>query len=195
MHLVQTTRFSRRNLPHWEVERGRYFVTVRCAGSLPEEALARVTAIQQKLAEIAPRSASFVAFQRRYFATVEQYLDSARVGPLVDPRAANAVVAELQGLERSEAFVPHFSILPNHWHALIAPHRGSELASVMKTVKGRSARAIRLAIGGTGSVWQREWFDRWIRDDAEWQRCVDYVRNNPVKAGLVRNWHEHAWTQ
>lgn len=195
MRLVQTTRFNRRNLPHWEVECGRYFVTVRCAGSLPKEVLTRITVIQRELAEIAPRSAAFAALQRRYFATVEKYLDSGGIGPLADPRAANAMVGELEALEGCYAHVPHFSILPNHWHAVIIPHGGSDLGSVMKTVKGRSARAIRQAIGGTGPVWQREWFDRWIRGDAEWQRCVDYVRNNPVKAGLVRNWHEHAWTK
>jgi len=44
-------------------------------------------------------------------------------------------------------------------------------------------------------VWQREWFDRWIRDEAEWEKCVAYIRNNPVKAGLARTWVEHPWTK
>jgi hypothetical protein len=34
-----------------------------------------------------------------------------------------------------------------------------------------------------------------MRDDAEWDRSVAYIRQNPVKAGLARTWQEHPWTK
>ena len=79
---------------------------------------------------------------------------------------------------------------PNHWHALLVPEdaRAHSLSEVMKRLKGRTARRIRLLLPGIGRFWQGEWFDRWVRDDAEWDRIVTYIRNNPVKAGLA---HEH----
>jgi len=65
----------------------------------------------------------------------------------------------------------------------------------MKRLKGRTAKRIRGALGGSGAFWQREWFDRWMRDDAEWERCAAYIRNNPVKAGLAEKWEAHPWTR
>ena len=101
------------------------------------------------------------------------------------------------GLEERNVAVPHFTIMPNHCHALIVPLANStrSLGEIMKRIKGRTGRLIRTTAGGGGAVWQREWFDRWIRDDHEWERTVAYIRNNPVKAGLVAKWEEHGWTQ
>jgi putative transposase len=43
----------------------------------------------------------------------------------------------------------------------------------------------------TFSFWHREYWDRFIRDEKHFQKAVDYIHNNPVKAGLVnepRDW-------
>ena len=199
MRLTRTLRFSQRNLPHWEVEGGRYFVTVRCADSLPADVVARLAEFGRALKEIEPRSESFAEMQRCLFAALDRSLD-AGFGecPLRDPAAATKVADELEGLtEAWGVAVPHYSILPNHWHALIVPppDGSSPLSAIIKRVKGRSACELRRAIGGSGPVWQREWFDRWIRDEAEWGKCVAYIRNNPVRAGLARTWVEHLWTK
>ena len=37
-----------------------------------------------------------------------------------------------------------------------------------------------------GLVWQREYFDRYIRDDRHLLAVIDYIENNPVKAGLAK---------
>jgi hypothetical protein len=34
-----------------------------------------------------------------------------------------------------------------------------------------------------------------MRDDAEWERCVAYVRQNPVKVGIVADWRDDPWTR
>jgi len=93
--------------------------------------------------------------------------------------------------------VPHFTIMPNHWHALLVPDPSSPhaLSTIMKRIKGRTAKRLRALLGGSGPVWQREWFDRWMRSDAEWEKSVAYIRNNPVKAALVGSWSEHPWTK
>ena len=38
----------------------------------------------------------------------------------------------------------------------------------------------------TGDVWQREYHDRFIRDDDHYRNAVVYIENNPVKAKLCR---------
>jgi len=46
-----------------------------------------------------------------------------------------------------------------------------------------------------GPFWQAEWFDHWVRDDPEQSRIVDYIRQNPVKAGLVSSWEHYPWAK
>jgi REP element-mobilizing transposase RayT len=199
MRLDQTVRFGWRNLPHWEVKGGRYFLTARCAGSLPADVVMRLQEIHQNLRSIEPRSEEFAAMQREYFLTMEKYLDrsSAQGGVLRDPRAAQAVVSEFDLLTEWQVDVPHYSVMPNHWHALVVPREecARSIAEIMKRVKGRSAKAIRCQCGGAGAVWQREWFDRWVRDEVEWAKVVEYIHNNPVKAGLALTWRDHSWTR
>jgi REP element-mobilizing transposase RayT len=68
------------------------------------------------------------------------------------------------------------------------------LASIMQSLKGWTARCCNLALGRRGEFWQHESFDRVIRNHAEWERVVNYVVNNPVKAGFVENWQDWKWS-
>ena len=46
----------------------------------------------------------------------------------------------------------------------------------------------------TGSIWQKESFDRIIRNQKELLEKVNYMLNNPVKKGLtVDSWEYHGW--
>ncbi len=198
MQLVETISFRRGKLPHWEVKNGRYFVTVRLADSLPSVVVAQLQETHRALSAIESASAQFGALQRQYFHTMEKYLDAGTGACLLrDPAHAGIVRTELLALEAWNVAVPHFTIRPNHWHALIVPSADGtrSLGEIMKRIKGRTGRQVRATAGGGGVVWQREWFDRWIRDDHEWDKTVAYIRNNPVKAGLAATWAEHPWTK
>ena len=171
-------------------------MTVRCADCLPSDATEKLAEIQRSLCTIEPRSEQFAKLQRRYFATMEKYADAGHGAcPLRGAAVAEAVILELRMLEAWQIDVPHYAVMPNHWHAMLVPRSGCmhSLSAILKRLKGRSARRIRDIVGGHGAVWQREWFDRWMRDETEWDKCVAYIRNNPVKAGLVANWPDFAW--
>ena len=152
---VQTTRFTRGRLPHWEVERGRYFVTVRCHDSLPREVVARLQEIQSSLRRVEARSDEFVQLQRRYFFTMEKFLDAGSgSAPLRRDEAAAALVAAFAALPDEGVSVPHFAIMPNHWHALLEPvgAESIDLHRVMTRLKGRTSRAVNLALGRSGML-------------------------------------------
>jgi putative transposase len=119
---LHPTRFTRRKLPHWEVLDGRYFVTVRCADSLPRPAVDRLREIHESRRTIAPNSDQFAALQREYFLSMEKHLDAGH-GSCVLARGsvAQIVAAELTALREWGIDVPHFSIMPNHWHAMLVP--------------------------------------------------------------------------
>ena len=148
MRLVETTRFRRGKLPHWEIKHGRYFVTVRLADSLPSPVVARLQEIHRALSAVEPASEQFTALQRQSFRTMEKYLD-AGTGACLLREAAHAIVVhtELLALADWHVAVPHFTIMPNHWHALIvpAPNCRHSLAEIMKRLKGRTGKQLRAA--------------------------------------------------
>ena len=39
-----------------------------------------------------------------------------------------------------------------------------------------------------------EYFDRYIRDYDHFEKVVNYIHNNPVKAGLVKSPSEYRWS-
>jgi len=153
--LAHTTRFTYQHLPHWEVEQGRYFVTVRCADSLPREAVLRLTELAEIQRLIEPRSARFAAHQRETFRTLEKYLDRGHGScPLRDAATAHVVQDELASLSDWHVSAPHLTIMPNHWHALLVPPTDCPhtLSAIMKRLKGRTAKRIRTLAGGSGPV-------------------------------------------
>ena len=68
------------------------------------------------------------------------------------------------------------------------------LASIMQSLKGWTARQCNSALNRRGQFWQHESFDHVIRNHAEWERVVNYVVSNPVKAGLVTDWESWKWS-
>ena len=46
------------------------------------------------------------------------------------------------------------------------------------------ARHINALIGHTGCVWQRDYFDRLVRNAKHLANCIRYIRRNPQKARL-----------
>ncbi|MEH2080157.1 MAG: transposase [Nostoc sp.] len=82
-----------------------------------------------------------------------------------------------------------FVFMTNHVYLLIEPILKSEnefwsLSSIMKSIKGYSAKQIPKVMKHIGTVWQDERYDRIVRNDEEFQQYWEYIRQNPVKAGL-----------
>jgi putative transposase len=83
-------------------------------------------------------------------------------------------------------------IMPDHVHLLLRPLEiepgiWHDLSDILKWIKGAGARRINQLLGGQGSVWQKESFDRIVRDEEEYFQKWQYMVLNPFKAGLVDN--------
>jgi REP element-mobilizing transposase RayT len=55
---------------------------------------------------------------------------------------------------------------------------------LIRSWKGFTARQINKLLGRSGNFWQRDYFDRLIRDEKHFANCVRYIRRNPQKARL-----------
>ncbi len=89
-------------------------------------------------------------------------------------------------------------VMPDHVHLLLTPMeettgRWWPLQTIIHSIKSFTAHRINERRGATGSVWQTEYFDRIIRDDAEFYDTWRYMANNPVKAGLVGRPEEYVF--
>jgi putative transposase len=85
-------------------------------------------------------------------------------------------------------------VMPDHFHLIVMADMGYDLTAIMRGIKGVSARKINLGRCTVGSVWQDESFDRIIRSEQELYGKLQYMLNNPLKAGLTDDpWSYHGW--
>ncbi len=64
------------------------------------------------------------------------------------------------------------------------------LSSIMHSLKSYTAHEANKILKRSGTFWQSESYDHWVRDEDELERIVNYIAGNPVKAGLVEKPHE-----
>ena len=76
-------------------------------------------------------------------------------------------------------------VMPNHVHVLVEMLPGYPLYQVVQAWKSVTARRANVLLGRKGTLWQRDYFDRYIRDERHMERAIVYIHGNPVKAGLV----------
>jgi putative transposase len=153
-------------------------------------------------------------FHRKWFRKFEDVLHQETLGPtwLKDSDVADMVAESLHYLNGRSYDLSAFCIMSNHVHAVFRPllderslieisgsnplrfeTTASTLSSIMDSLKGYTARKANKVLGRTGQFWEAESYDHEIRNSESMARIVRYVLNNPVKAGLVKDWHEWPW--
>lgn len=88
-------------------------------------------------------------------------------------------------------------VMPDHVHLICLPltdERGLiSIPEIMQTIKSESAHRINNALARSGRVWQDESFDHVLRGDESLRKKVQYILENPVRAGLVTPPREYRW--
>ena len=94
------------------------------------------------------------------------------------------IVFSNQAAERG-VFVGRYVLMPDHLHLFVAiAPGGMEISKWVQILKVTMAKALRLR-GHTGPYWQKGFFDHVLRSAESYRLKWEYVRNNPVRAGLV----------
>ena len=86
-------------------------------------------------------------------------------------------------LEQNVA-VGRYVIMPDHVHFFVRRPDDLELGRWVGMLK--QALAKQIAPAGTLPIWQRGFFDHLLRSDESYAQKWNYVRENPVRAGLVK---------
>ena len=71
--------------------------------------------------------------------------------------------------------------MPNHVHVVLVLNPAWSLEKIILSWKGFTARKINPLLGRKGNFWQRDYFDRLVRDTNHLANCVRYI--NAIRKG------------
>src|SRR5579859_2423798 len=101
-------------------------------------------------------------------------------------KVAETVVETLQHYRiRGEYLLHEFVLMPDHLHVLITASSTNSLEKAMQFIKGGSSYRLNQERGRKMDLWDAGFHDCTIRDATDWKAKAQYIRLNPVKAGLV----------
>jgi putative transposase len=170
---------TRRRLPHIYPKGVPLFVTWHLHGSLPHNLHPPGTLTSGEA-----------------FVWLDRHMDNPKQGPLYlqPPEIAKIVVASIRkGVELGHYELGAYVVMANHVHLLVRPLVPPD--RLLRSLKGTTAREANLLLGRTGEpFWQKESYDHWVRDHAEFLRIRAYIENNPVKTGLVSRPEDFPWS-
>lgn len=102
-----------------------------------------------------------------------------------DPALCRALLDNLAFYRRHMGFLLHgYVIMPDHLHLLLTP-RSATISDVMRNFKSYTAKQIRETLNVSGSIWQSRFHDRAVRTEEQFNACLSYIHDNPVRAGIV----------
>ena len=205
--------FHRRHLPHLYLPNAVYFTTFRLSGSLPRLAVEqlREKSLLQKKSWI-----GFVDYDRALEKT------DPKVCWLANELIANSVAESIRLRDGKEYDLAAYCIMPNHVHMVIGLGRhelfmpvgqtegrvdepirqvgqignlsNKPVSKIMQSLKRYTASTANGILHRSGPFWQDESYDHVVRTETEFERVINYVVYNPVKAGLVKEWRDWKWT-
>ena len=105
------------------------------------------------------------------------------------PAARQVVLNACKFFDRQRYQIFCLVVMPDHVHMLMQPLEKSDnkfwsLSSILHSMKSYSSKQIPKVMKHIGTVWQDERHDHIVRDEREFQVFWEYIRQNPVKAGL-----------
>jgi putative transposase len=99
---------------------------------------------------------------------------------------AETVVQTLEHYrQRGEYLLHEYVLMPDHLHVMITPSSTNSLEKAMQFIKGGNSYRLNHQRVQKINLWNAGFHDWTIRDGTDWDAKAEYIRLNPVKAGLV----------
>jgi putative transposase len=164
-------------LPHFDSPEINQFVTFRLADSLPANAVNRDANNDMRRREI------------------ERELDGNHGSCwLRTPDIADLVERALLMFDGERYRLWAWCVMPNHVHCLFEAANGHRLGDIVKSWKAYTGTKANRILGRRGAFWQRDYFDRYMRNEEQMSRTIDYIERNPVQAGLCLHPADWRWS-
>jgi REP element-mobilizing transposase RayT len=167
--------YSRGYLPHFDHIDVVQMITFRLADSLPRE---RLDQIEKSVGRENDGE------KRRQ---IELFLDTGHGSCVLrEPQTGSMVEDALLHFDGQRYRLIEWVVMPNHVHLLVELFPEWMLPEVLKSWKSYTSHEANRILGRSGQFWQEDYFDRFIRDLKHFENAKQYIRENPVTAGLVK---------
>jgi putative transposase len=181
-------RETENRLPHWQQTSAVYFVTFRLTDAVPSHLLDHWESDRDVWWRFHPQPWSEEIereYHFRFSHAVERWLDAGHGACLLQRRDCAEITAQaLHYFEGVRVTLISFVIMPNHVHTLFVQNPEWPLEKLIQSWKRFASRETNKCLHRSGRLWQRDYFDRLVRDEKHFANCVRYIRRNPKKAGL-----------
>ncbi|PYK90766.1 MAG: hypothetical protein DMF23_08375 [Verrucomicrobia bacterium] len=88
------------------------------------------------------------------------------------------------------AWIGAYVLMPDHLHVFVGLNdQKIDLPGWMKSLKNALSKGLHFD-GISSPHWQKDFFDHVLRSEDSYEEKWHYVRENPVRAGLVKRWHD-----
>jgi putative transposase len=87
-----------------------------------------------------------------------------------------------------------YVLMTNHFHLLATPQTDNGLPLLMQAVGRSYVRYFNDLQGRTGTLWEGRYRSTLIETDRYLLACMAYIDLNPVRAGLVSEASDYAWS-
>jgi putative transposase len=112
---------------------------------------------------------------------------------LQSDRTARLFIETLLEYRNQHKYMVHeFVVMPDHFHLLITPIVTLEKA--VQFIKGGFSFRAGKVFQVRGNIWQQSFYDRRVRDAAEYATFKRYIHLNPVKRGLAEAPEQYAYS-
>jgi len=100
--------------------------------------------------------------------------------------AKELFLSVIRRARRKYAFrIDNFCIMENHVHFILCPKNGECLSNIMRWILGVFAAALNRLFGRSGHLWGDRFHSWIIRNRLAFEKAMEYIDLNPVKAGLA----------
>ncbi len=202
-------------LPHIQPLGYTFFVTFNLYGSLPKEVVEKIKKEHElrqheiRFSDHPDKDILYYREKKVHFKRYDDALDKIHNGIrfLEDPVIAQLVADKLHEFDGRYYHLMGYTIMPNHVHMLVdfsvqlhpdfkfLEKEYTQLHKVMSLIKGSTSFQANGILDRRGTYfWQKDSYDHYIRNPAECKSILNYIKNNPVKAGLVANWNDWKFT-
>jgi putative transposase len=103
------------------------------------------------------------------------------------------VASSLRRFDGRRYVLHAYVVMNDHVHVIVEPHLDFRLEDILHSWKSFSAKRIGEFRRQVGTVWQEEYFDRAIRNDAEYQQKRGYVLDNPFRRWPTLETYRWCW--
>ena len=100
----------------------------------------------------------------------------------------------LENAQKFKVAIHAYVLMPNHFHLLATPETSDGLPQMMQAVGRRYVRWFNDAQGRSGTLWEGRYKSTVIDTDQYLLTCMAYMDLNPVRAGLVEQAADYAWS-